>query len=229
MKFREFKIRIITLFLLLNLFIGNFHSVYAYDNNLVEFSLYTVNQNTRFNYTSYDYETKYQQLGVNWYESFSSYFHAGIEIGYIDVTQLENPLTSAQFTSGEYAGLLLRFLPIDNNLISFIMSLNYRYNQTTGKSTNQESQFTWSEALLSNELQFQMTEIFGAFIAAEYQILEGRQRDIGNISQIRNFDNSNQQGYRLGIDILPSRHDLIRLEWQTGFKNGLQMYFTRKI
>jgi hypothetical protein len=229
MKFREFKIRIITLFLLLNLFIGNFHSVYAYDNNLVEFSLYTVNQNTRFNYTSYDYETKYQQLGVNWYESFSSYFHAGIEIGYIDVTQLENPLTSAQFTSGEYAGLLLRFLPIDNNLISFIMSLNYRYNQTTGKSTNQESQFTWSEALLSNELQFQMTEIFGAFIAAEYQILEGRQRDIGNISQIRNFDNSNQQGYRLGINILPSRHDLIRLEWQTGFKNGLQMYFTRKI
>lgn len=229
MKHRNKKIRFFTLFLFFYLYLNNFNAVHAYDNNLVEFSLYTVNQNTHFNYSTTDYETKYQQLGVSWYESFSSYFHAGLELGYIDVTQPENALTSARYTSGEYAGLLLRFLPIENNLISFIMSLNYRYNQTTGKSTNQESQLTWSESLLSNELQFQMTEIVGAFIAAEYQIVEGHQRDTGTLNQVRNFNTSKQQGYRLGIDITPSKRDLIRLEWLSGFKNGTQIYFTRKI
>lgn len=229
MKHKRNKIKSFALFLYFCFPFIYSNSTYAIDNNLVEFSLNVVNQNTHFNYTTKNYETKYQQLGVSWYESFSSYFHAGLEVGYIDVTQPENDLTSGRFTSGEYAGLLLRFLPIENNLISFIMSLNYRYNQTTGKSPNQESRLTWSETLLSNELQFQITEIFSAFIAAEYQILDGHQRDTGILNQVRNFNTSKQQGYRLGIDITPSKKDLIRLEWQSGFKNGAQIYFTRKI
>ena len=229
MKHKRNEIKSFALFLFFCFPFIYSNSTYAIDNNLVEFSLNVVNQNTHFNYSTKDYETKYEQLGVNWYESFSSYFHAGLEIGYIDVTQAENSVTSARFTSGEYAGLLLRFLPIETDFISFKMSLNYRYNQTTGKSTNQESQLIWSETLLSNELQFQMTEIFAAFIAAEYQIVEGNQRDTGSLNQIRNFTNSKHQGYRVGIDIIPSKRELIRIEWQTGFKNGAQIYFTRKI
>ena len=227
MKYKKYKNFILHLFILLPLSYSNIAR--ATDNNLVEFSLYTANQNTSFNFSSNDYETKYQQLGLNWYESFSPYFHAGIEIGYIDVTQTENPLTSAQFTSGEYAGLLLRFLPIEIELISLIVNLNYRYHQTSGKSTNQETEFSWSETSLSSELQFHATENLNVFAAAEYQILDGSQRDSGNTNQVILFNNAIQQGYRAGVDFMLRPSEVIRIEWQSGFRNGVQIYFTRKI
>lgn len=205
------------------------NTIQAIDSRLVEFSLYSVNQNTHFNFSSNNYETKYQQLGLNWYESFSSYFHAGIELGYINVTQTENTLTSAQYTSGEYAGLLLRFLPIEQDFISLIVNLNYRYHQTKGSSTNQETEFVWSETALSSELQFHITENSSVFVAAEYHILDGKQHDSGNINQTRSFNNVNQQGYRTGVDFELRRNEHIQIEWQTGFRNGVQIYFTRKI
>ena len=227
MQYKEYKSFIAVLFIVLPLSYSN--SIHAIENRLIEFSLYSVDQSTHFNFSSNNYETKYQQLGLNWYESFSSYIHAGLEMGYINVTQTENTLSSAQYTSGEYAGLLLRFLPVEKNFISLIVNLNYRYHQTKGYSTNQQSEFIWSESALSNELQFHMTENSSVFVAAEYQILDGRQHDSGNINQTRSFNNLNQEGYRAGIDFSFRRSGNIRIEWQTGFRNGLQLHFTHKI
>ena len=223
----QYKNFISVIFIFLTLSCSN--AIQAVDSRLVEFSLYTVNQNTHFNFSSNNYETKYQQLGFNWYESFSSYFQAGLELGYINVTQPESLLSSAQYTSGEYTGLLLRFLPIEKNFVSLIVNLNYRYHQTRGSGTNQETEFVWSETSLSSELQLHITENSSVFVAAEYQILDGRQHDSGNINQTRSFNNLNHQGYRAGIDFALSRSEHIQIEWQTGFRNGVQLYFTRKI
>ena len=227
MQHKIYKRFILWMFIFLPLFYSN--TVPAVDSRLVEFSLYSVDQNTSLNFSSNNYETKYQQLGFNWYESFSSYFRAGLELGYINVTQSENLLSSAQYTSGEYIGLLLRFLPIEKDFASLIVNLDYRYHQTKGSSTNQETELVWSETTLSSELQFHITENSSVFVAAEYQILDGRQHDSGNINQTRSFNNLNHQGYRAGIDFALSRSEHIQIEWQTGFRNGVQLYFTRKI
>ena len=227
MQHKKYKNFILALFIFLPIIYPN--TLQAVDSRLVEFSLYSVDQNTHFNFSSNNYETKYQQLGLTWYESFSSYFHAGLELGYINVTQTENALTSAQYTSGEYAGLLFRFLPIEKDFVSLLVNLNYRYHQTKGSSTNQETEFIWSETALSSELQFHMTENTSVFFAAEYQILDGRQHDSGNINQTNSFNNLNQQGYRAGINFAVRRNEHIQIEWQTGFRNGVQFHFTRKI
>ena len=227
MQYKKYKSFISALFIFLPIIYSN--TIQAVDSRLVEFSLYSVDQNTHFNFSSNNYETKYQQLGFNWYESFSSYFRAGLELGYINVTQTENVLSSAQYTSGEYIGLLLRFLPVEKDLISLLVNLNYRYHQTRGSSTNQESEFVWSETTLSSELQFHITENSSVFVAAEYQILDGRQHDSGNTNQTRSFNNVNQQGYRAGIDFALRRYEHIQIEWQSGFREGIRLNFTRKI
>lgn len=223
-RFRNF---FSTFFIFLAISYSN--AIQAVDSHLVEFSLYGVDQNTHFNFSSNNYETKYQQLGLNWYESFSSYFHAGIELGYIDVTQYENPLPSGQYTSGEYAGLLFRFFPIEKDFVSLIVNLNYRYHQTRGSSTNQKTELIWSEAALSSELHLHMIENLSLFVAAEYHILDGKQHDTGNINQTSSFDSQNQQGYRAGVDFAIRRNEHIQIEWQTGFRNGFQIHFIRKI
>ena len=203
------------------------NSAHATNNNL-EFSLSTTNQNTYFNFSSNTNKVSSDQLGINWYENFSPYFHAGLEIGYIEMSQINNAITSAQFTSGEYIGLLLRFLPVESPFFTLTLNLNYRYTRTEGKSTNQETQFAWNNTLLFSELQFQPTKHIGLILAAEYRLLDGEQRDSGNINQITHFKASKQLGYRLGINFNLNHNQTIRLDWLDGYRQGVQVHFTHK-
>lgn len=196
--------------------------------NLLEFSLSLQNQTTDLKYSSNTYKTQTDYLGINWYEPFSQYFHAGLEVGYIEMTQIDNPLATAQFTSGEYIGLLLRFIPIETDSLSLMLNLNYRYNRTLGENINQQTQFAWNEATIVSELQYYPLHNLGLIFAAEYQVLDGEQRDLGTINQITAFQESEQQNYRFGINFTANNSGVVGIEWLTGFKTGSRLYFLRK-
>lgn len=133
-------------------------------DNLIEFSLSITHQNTPFNFSSYTYKTSSDQIGINWYEPFSKYFHGGLEVGQIQMSQVENVLASAKFTAGEYAGLLLRFIPIDNDYLSLTL-----------------------------------------------------------------INSSKHQAYRFGVNFKTGNSGIVSIMWHTGFRDGTQVYFTRKL
>lgn len=197
-------------------------------NKLLEFSLDIQNTSTYFNFPSYTYKTKSEQLGISWYEPFTKYFHGGLELGYINMTQIDNSLTSAKFTSGQYAGLLLRFIPINSELFSLTLNANYRYSDTQGTSSNQETRFVWNETLLTTELKFQPTSLIGLTFAAEYHLIDGSQQDSGAINQITAFNAEKQHGTRFGLNFTTNRTGVVGFEWFTGFRSGSRLYFTRK-
>lgn len=221
---------VITLILCLFTFIlnSNVNASQIMNPNLLEFSLSLQNQTTSLKYSSNTYETQTDYLGINWYEPFSQYFHGGLELGSIEMTQINNPLATATFTSGEYIGLLLRFIPIETDSFSLMLNLNYRYNRTQGESTNQETQFAWNEALFVSELQYYPLRNLGLIFAAEYQVLDGEQQDLGTINPITTFHESEQQNYRFGINFTSNNSGVVGLEWLTGFKTGSRLYFLRK-
>ena len=196
-------------------------------NNLLEFSLDIQNTSTYFKFPSQTYKTKSEQLGISWYEPFTEYFHGGLELGYINMTQIDNNLTAAKFTSGQYAGLLLRFIAINSELFSLSLDANYRYNDTQGTSSNQESRFVWNETLLTTELKFQPTSLIGLTFAAEYHIIDGSQQDSGAINQITAFNAEKQYGARFGLNFTTNRTGVVGFEWFTGFRSGSRLYFTR--
>ena len=196
-------------------------------NNLLAFSLDIQNTSTYFKFPSQTYKTKSEQLGISWYEPFTEYFHGGLELGYINMTQIDNNLTAAKFTSGQYAGLLLRFIAINSELFSLSLDANYRYNDTQGTSSNQESRFVWNETLLTTELKFQPTSLIGLTFAAEYHIIDGSQQDSGAINQITAFNAEKQYGARFGLNFTTNRTGVVGFEWFTGFRSGSRLYFTR--
>lgn len=197
-------------------------------NNFLEFTLSTQNQSANLKFSSSTYKTKTNQLGINWYEPFTQYFHGGLELGYLEMSQIDNVRTSAQFTSGEYVGLLLRFVPLETDTLSLTLNTNYRYSRTAGNSANQETQFAWNEALFSTELQYQPVDNIGLLFAAEYQVLNGEQRDSGADTKITEFTESERQNYRFGVNFTSNRTGVVGIEWLTGFKSGTRLYFLRK-
>ena len=117
---------------------------------------------------------------------------------------------------------------VSSDFFSLTLNANYRYNITQGTSTNQETRFAWNETLISSILRFQPTSLFGLTATAEYQLIDGSQRDSGTITQIRAFNTSKHQGYRLGMDITTNHTGVVGIEWFTGFRSGTRLYFTRK-
>ena len=226
--------RVKQILVIISLFICSFitNTIYANQlrhNQLLEFALSAQNLTTdlKFSTNAY-YKTKTNQLGINWYEPFTHYFHGGLEAGYLEVTQIENTLPSAQYTSGEYAGLLLRFIPLVTDKLTLRLNLNYRYSQARGSSTDQETQFAWNSALFNTELEYQLTNHVGVLVAAEFHNLNGEQRDSGTVSKITEFTESEQQSTRLGLNFTSSRNGIIGIEKITGFRNGTRLYFLRK-
>lgn len=204
------------------------HSANSTNNYSLEFALSVSNQSTIFNFSPTTYKTRTEQLGINWYEPFSHYFHAGLELGYIDMSQLDNTVASAQFSSGQYAGLLLRFFPVENKHLSLSLNFNYRFYRTQGEVANQKTQFSWNQNLLFAELRYSLTNDMGILLASEYQLIDGEQQDSGSINQITTFKENQQQGYRIGLNFISNRTGAIGVEWSTGFNRGTRLYFSRK-
>ena len=196
---------------------------------LLEFALSIQDQTSDIKLgSSTVYKTRTNQLGINWYEPFNHYFHGGLEIGYLEMTQADNPLASAQFTSGEYAGLLLRFFPVVTDTLSLSLNLNYRYSQTRGSSTDQETEFAWYSTKLGTELEYRPTSQLGLILATELHALDGEQRDSGTVAKITEIAENEQESLRFGINFKSSRNGVIGIEKITGFSNGTRLYFLRK-
>ncbi|MCK4865710.1 MAG: hypothetical protein KAT06_09860 [Gammaproteobacteria bacterium] len=228
MNYKKIKIQIFILCLSIILPITLVSATQKSKNKILDFSLDIQNTSEYFQFPSYTYKTKSEQLGISWYESFTEYFHGGLELGYINMTQIDNNLTSAKFTSGQYAGLLLRFIPINAELFSLTLNANYRYNDTQGTSSNQESRFIWNETLLTTELKFQPTSLIGLTFAAEYHLIDGSQQDSGTINQITAFNAEKQYGTHFGLNFTTHRTGIVGFEWFTGFRNGSRLYFSRE-
>ena len=180
------------------------------------------------NFSSTHYQTKLNRLGINWYEPFAPYFQAGLEAGYLEMLQATNPQNSAKNTSGEYAGLLFRFMPVRKTSYAINFNLNYRYNRTKGNDNTQATNFTWHETLAGSEIQFHTTEKLKLSLAAEYQIIDGVKRDTGNTYQTNTFRTNKQKGLRYGLQFTLRPTEVIGFEWVSGYKNGAKLYFSRQ-
>ncbi|MCK4708321.1 MAG: hypothetical protein KAU21_06875, partial [Gammaproteobacteria bacterium] len=183
---------------------------------------------TSFSFSPTTYQTRLDYLGVNWYETFSKHFHAGLEVGYINMSQINNTISSAQFTSGEYAGMLLKYIPVNTSTFSLAFNLNHRINQTQGTSTDQITLFDWSEALLFAQFEYSPVDNLSLSLTAEHQQINGEQQNSGTDTNVSAFKESKQQGYRFGINFITQHTGTVGIEWFSGFRSGVALNFSRR-
>ena len=149
-------------------------------------------------------------------------------MGYLEMLQATNPQNSAKNTSGEYAGLLFRFMPVRNKNYAINFNINYRYNRSKGSDNTQTTSFTWHEALASGEIHVYATKKLKLSLAADYQRVDGEKRDTGIIYQTNTFSESKKQGLRYGLYFTLRPTEVIKVEWSNGYNEGLQLYFSRQ-
>lgn len=198
------------------------------NDNIVEFSLSLQSHLTQFNFTDKTHAVDTDQIGIRWYEFFTQNFYAGLEFGYLDLIQSNNFLSTSQLSSGEFIATSFRFIAIDQPSTSLTFNFYYRYNKTESINSTIKSEFLWYETVVCSELEFHAFKHFGFLVAAEYQDLQGKQREFGNVLEISRFTTNEHLGYRLGINFKPDPTANISLQWLTGYKKGAQIQFIRQ-
>jgi len=178
-------------------------------------------------FTDKSYLTSMQRIGIHWYETFSDSFQGGLEVGYLDMLQAQNPQLSAQISAGEYAGLLFRFLLINKNAFAFNINLNYRYSRSKGISEQQKSEFIWHESLLVSDLQYKISNKTKLSLAAEYQLVDGSLRSSTSNPAVKTFKTQHPYGVRFGLKYKLSQTEVIGFDWLNGYQTGGKIYFGR--
>lgn len=214
-------------FLMFFLLIKCINAAQYRNSELTEFSLSLQKQKTYFISSTDTYKIELDQIGINWYEAFTTTFQGGLEYGYLDVSLSNNLQPSTQLSSGEYFGILFRYKPIESPIMSLTLNLNYRYNKTEPINSKQYSELLWHKILFSSEVELRPFDKVGILLAAEYQNLSGEQRDPINANQVIHFNADKHIGYRFGINIKANPTSEIRFEWLTGYRKGGGIHFIR--
>jgi len=194
----------------------------------LEFSMTAEHQDSQFKFNTINYKTRLDTLGVNWYEIFTPYFHAGLEAGYIEMSQLDNPVAAARYTSGQYAGFLLRILPVTLTHFQLTFDVNYRYNKTQASTSAQNSTFIWHDTSVATKALISPFQHISFYGAVEYDFLTGEQNDSGALPQIKPFKQSQEVSYRAGVNFVVDYTGTITIESISGYKKGARILFSRR-
>ena len=172
--------------------------------------------------------TSISHLGIGWTEALSEYLNGGLKAGYLDITQANNPISTARITTGHYLGIHLNGIPISNEWFMLTMGIGYTYNKAEKQDTNQSIEMIWHQTVLNVQTAFQLMPRLTFTIGGKLGWVDGEERATGTITQVRSFEQNKIEGYYAGINFATDITGSIGVSWEGGTQEGISVYFRRQ-
>lgn len=216
-------------FLLISLFCLPFTlKAETFDNQgRVDFNLHLQSVDSDWRYNKATRRTRINRAGVGWSETLGPRLSGGLMLGYLDLSQADNPVDTAKLGSGYYGGLHFDIKFIENHHLHLKLKLSLLYNNSQNQTANLHIENLWiqtEENLLAKiPLNKQLTFRLGL---NRYQ-LRGEQRSHGSLTSVSNFHQDQSIGYSVGLDVLVDYDASIGFDWSGGSRQGGRLYFRR--
>jgi len=180
-----------------------------------------------FNYSGDIRETKFNGLRVAWVEPLAPTILGGIELGYLEISQYSNPIPAGQTGSGEFLGINLSFLMMDNPRYRLLTRLGYRYSEARHTVEGQAVQWDWNQGVIELEGTMHYSERLSITLSVGAIAINGREEAQGDIANAQPFRSDQtvlgHAGVQLGLD-----HDsYIGIQVDMGAMWGGQIIFGR--
>lgn len=194
----------------------------------VDFNVHLQSVSSDWHYDNNKRRSRIGRAGFGWSETLNSYLSGGLLLGYLDLSQADNPVNAGQFSSGYYSGLQLDGMIIDADYLSLKLNLSFLYNSTQNYDGDQRINNVWmqSQATLAAKIPF--GERIGIRLAANIYNISGEQRNSGPVSGVNRFSDDISTGYSAGIDVVVDRGASIGFDWLAGNREGGRIYFRRR-
>ncbi|MDH5572785.1 MAG: hypothetical protein OEY89_13550 [Gammaproteobacteria bacterium] len=198
-------------------------------NSGTDFNAHYQSYKTDWLYTDNSIQrTSISHLGIGWTETLSEYLNGGLKAGYLDVTQANNPLSTARITEGHYFGIHLNSIPVNIEWFRLLIGIGYTYNNTDKQEPGQNIEMIWHQTVLNAQATFQLIPRLSFTLGAKLTWIDGEERATGTLTQIRTFEQNKLQGHYASIDLATDDTGSIGVSWEGGTHEGLSVYFRRQ-
>jgi len=194
----------------------------------VDFNVHLQSVNSDWRYDNETRRSRISRAGFGWSETLSSYLSGGLLLGYLDLSQADNPVDVGQLTTGYYAGMQLDGKIIETKYLSVKLNLSFIYNSTQKYGADQRVNNVWTQSEAKLLARIPLGQRIGIRLAANNYRIRGEQRNSGSVSSINNFRQDTSTGYSAGIDVAVDRGASIGFDWLAGNREGGRIYFRRR-
>jgi hypothetical protein len=172
-------------------------------------------------------ETRLTHVVLIVYEPFLHNVYGGLRLGYVDVSQADNPAVAGLRIDGNSLGVQLGVFLIRNEYMDITLQGDYDYLQANSEDDNQKVDFDWVET----NIQFGATLKLGLFhlsgTAYRYSI-DGDQKLHSPINATTPFNQTERTGTSAGIAIQVDPTGYIGVHAERGAREGVRLLFTRE-
>lgn len=148
-------------------------------------------------------------------------------LGYLDLSQSDNPLDAAKLGSGYYGGLQLETQLIERRYLRLKLNLSVFYNDSQNQAGTLNINNIWIQTEEKLQAHIPLREQLALRLALDSYQLRGEQRSSGSLTDVRNFRQDQNLGYSIGFDVLVDPDASIGFDWSGGSRKGGRLYFRR--
>jgi hypothetical protein len=198
------------------------------DPQVSDFALFIEHTDTDWAYPTGVQQTTTTRLLAVWHESFGTVLKGGLRLSYLDLSQVSNPLPSAQNSTGYSLGFDLHALLLNQRLLQLALSFAYDYQSSRGSSSDQTTNFVWHTGLVGADIILAPLAKLSVLTGFNLTYIDGEQRVSGNLNQIMPFNQDNVVGYYAGLNLKTDATGSIGLRWNEGARQGIEFVFRRE-
>ena len=173
------------------------------------------------------HETRITHVVVMLNEPLGQHLYSGLRLGYVDISQNDNPAVAGLDVSGNSLGIRLGAFLMHNDAIDLILQGDYDYLRTNGEEEDQEVDFDWTQTniQLAATLKLGWVRLFGS--RYRYNI-DGDQKLRGTINSTTRFDQAKNTGTSVGIEFQVDPTGYIGIHTESGAREGTVLTFVRE-
>jgi hypothetical protein len=199
----------------------------AFEDSLIGVQLDWNRYDTTLRMNETMHETRLTHATLIVYEPFRHKLYGGLRLGYVDVSQTDNPAVAGLGIDGHSLGMQLGVFLMRNKYVDISVQGDYDYLQASGGEDDQKVDFDWVET----NIQFGATLKLGLFrlsgTAYRYSI-DGDQKLYSPVNTTTRFSQTERSGTSAGIAFQVDSTGYIGVHAERGARDGVRLLFTRE-
>lgn len=171
-------------------------------------------------------QNRINRIFVSFHEATYSWFHPGIKLGYISLTQSGNPATTGRDLAGEMLGFSARFTA-PAMVFNPQLDVDYSYHQSENNDEIQNITLQWFELSVKAGFFIKLGPVhlgMGGF----YHTIEGDELARGAITRSDRFSEDESAGGFADLKLFVDRTGSLSVHIESGGRESVNLIFARE-
>lgn len=171
-------------------------------------------------------ENRIGRIFISYYERPYPWFRPGLKLGYINMTQTSNPVTTGARLAGEMFGFSAR---IETEAVVFHphIDIDYIYHQMETSDASQNVSLSWFEFNLKAGFLVKLG-VLHLSMGAYLHSIDGDETSRGAITQTRQFKEDEPAGGFVDLKLHVDATGTVSLQAESGGRSSVNLVFARE-